>query len=115
MKKRIKDLAYTLKIDKRALIKLASSIDSNEAKFYRNWDEPKTDEKGLPRIENGIALTRPINAPIKKLKYVQSQLLNQVLYKLNLPEYFFGGLKKKDAVLNARYHQGKTDGVHLCR
>tara|TARA_R110000744_G_C19338450_1_gene559235 strand:+ start:1115 stop:1987 length:873 start_codon:yes stop_codon:yes gene_type:complete len=106
MKKRIKDLAYALKVDKKSLTKLASSIDSDETRFYRNWDEPKTDEKGLPRFENGIALTRPINAPITKLKYVQSQLLKKVLYKLKLPEYFFGGLKNKDAVLNARYHQG---------
>ncbi|MBR9847717.1 MAG: RNA-directed DNA polymerase [Algicola sp.] len=106
MKKRIKDLSFKLKIKKKFLQKLASEIDARESDFYRYWDEPKTDEKGLPRIENGIALTRPINAPINKLKYVQSQLLKEVLYEIDLPEYFFGGLKKKDAVLNARYHQG---------
>lgn len=106
MKKRIKDLSFKLKIKQKFLQKLASDIDANESNFYRNWDEPKTDEKGFPRIENGITLTRPINAPVNKLKFVQSQLLNEVLYKLKLPEYFFGGLKKKDAVLNARYHQG---------
>lgn len=106
MKKRIKDLAYTLRIDKDLLIKLSSSIDIDESKFYRNWDEPKTDEKKQPRFANGVALTRPINAPVEKLKNVQSLLLNNVLYKLKLPEYFFGGLKKKDAVLNARHHQG---------
>lgn len=106
MKKRLKDLAYALKIDKSLLLKLSFSLDINESKFYRNWDEPKTDEKGQPRFENGQPLTRPINAPVTKLKLVQSRLLNNVLYKLKLPEYFFGGLKKKDAVLNARYHQG---------
>ena len=106
MKKRIKDLSFKLKIKKKFLQKLESEIDAKESDFYRNWDEPKTDEKGLPRIENGIELSRPINAPIDKLKYVQSQLLKEVLYEINLPEYFFGGLKKKDAVLNARYHQG---------
>lgn len=106
MKKRVKDLSYTLKIKKELLLKLSSSLDVEENKFYRNWDEPKTDEKGLPRYEDGIALTRPINAPVNKLKFVQSRLLNEVLYKLRLPEYFFGGLKKKDAVLNARFHQG---------
>lgn len=106
MKKRIKDLAYTLKIDKDLLIKLSSSLDLDERKFYRNWDEPKTDEKKQPRFENGVALTRPINAPVKKLKEVQSKLLINVLYQIKLPEYFFGGIKKKDAVLNARFHQG---------
>jgi RNA-directed DNA polymerase len=106
MKKRIKDLAYALKIDKNYLLKLSSSIDLNESEFYRNWNEPKTDEKQQPRFENGVALTRPINAPIQKLKEVQSKLLKNVLYKIKLPEYFFGGLKNKDAVLNARFHQG---------
>ena len=106
MKTRIKDLAYTLKVDKNYLIQLTKELDIDESKFYKNWDEPKTDEKGLPRYENGIALTRPINAPIKKLKHLQSLLLQNVLYKFVLPQYFFGGLKKKDAVLNARHHQG---------
>lgn len=106
MKKRTKDLAYALKIKKDLLLKLSASLDTNERSFYKNWNEPKTDDKGQPRFENGVALTRPINAPINKLKYVQSQLLNNVLYKVKLPEYFFGGLKNKDAVLNARYHQG---------
>lgn len=106
MKKRIKDLAYSLKIKKELLVNLCSSIDLDESKFYRNWDEPKTDEKKQPRFENGVPLTRPINAPITELKVIQSLLLRNVLYKLELPEYFFGGLRKKDAVLNARYHQG---------
>lgn len=106
MKKRIKDLAYALKIDKELLLKLSSSIDLDEIKFYKNWDEPKTDEKKQPRFENGVALTRPINAPVKKLKEVQAKLLINILYKIKLPEYFFGGIKKKDAVLNARFHQG---------
>jgi len=106
MKKRIKDLAFTLKIDKDLLIELSSSLDIEESKFYRTWDEPKKDEKKQPRFENGVALTRPISAPIKQLKEVQSKLLINVLYKIKLPEYFFGGIKKKDATLNSRFHQG---------
>lgn len=106
MRKRVKDLAYTLKIDKKKLLEISSLLTLNEKGFYRNWDEPKTDEKGNPRIENGIPLTRPINAPVKELKDIQSKILHRVLYKLQLPGYFFGGLKGKDAVLNGRYHQG---------
>ena len=71
MKARIKDLAYALKIEKVFLVELASALDIEESKFYKNWDEPKTDENGLPRFENGIALTRPINATVSKLKYVR--------------------------------------------
>ncbi|WP_300025007.1 reverse transcriptase family protein [uncultured Maribacter sp.] len=106
MKKRIKDLAYTLRLSKSLLNNLSSQLDQDESLLYRNWDEPKTDEFGLPRLENGVALTRPINAPVAKLKLVQSRLLHNVLYEINLPKYFYGGMKKKDAVLNSRHHQG---------
>ena len=106
MKKRVKDLAFTLKVPKSSLLEIASILDSNESQLYKHWEEPKTDWQGNPRIKNGKLLTRPINAPIKRLKIVQAQLLQHVLYWINLPEYFFGGLRKKDAVKNARYHQG---------
>lgn len=106
MRRRVKDLAFDLKIPAKALLEVATELNTNEKEFYRNWDEPKTDEKGQPRIENGVPLTRPINAPIYRLKKVQSRILREVLYSLQLPAYFFGGIKNKDAVLNARYHQG---------
>ena len=106
MKKRVKDFAYALKVDKDSLLKIAYLINQNESRFYKTWNVPKTDSKGLPRVEKGIALVRELNVPIKKLKYIQSKILNNILYKINLPLYFFGGIKKKDAVLNARYHQG---------
>jgi len=106
LKKRIKDLAFTLKIPKSTLLELCSVLDQDESKLYHNWNVPKKDHRGNPRVQNGKTLTRPINAPTKKLKFVQSRLLNQVLYQFPLPEYFFGGVKKKDAVMNARHHQG---------
>lgn len=106
MKRRVKDLCYTMKINKELLIGISNSLDEREGSFYKQWDEPKTDEKGQPRFENGVMLTRPINAPVKELKFIQAKLLKEVLYKLKLPDYFFGGLKNKDAVLNARCHQG---------
>jgi len=106
MKKRVKDLAYALKINKEQLLELSNSLDLNEYQYYRNWNEPKTDSNGQPKFEDGIAITRPINAPVHKLKFVQSSILKTVLYTIKLPEYYFGGIKNKDAVLNARYHQG---------
>lgn len=106
MRRRVKDLAFALKIPAKVLLEVAAELNTNEKEYYRNWDEPKTDEKGQPRIEDGVPLTRPINAPIYRLKKVQSRILRDVLYSLQLPDYFFGGIKNKDAVLNARYHQG---------
>ncbi|WP_350284626.1 reverse transcriptase family protein [uncultured Croceitalea sp.] len=106
MKKRVKDFAFELKIKPELLKRLADKLDTNESSLYRNWDEPKTDEKGEPKYIGGVLQTRPINAPIKKLKFVQSRILNNILYKIKLPSYFFGGIKNKDAVKNARHHQG---------
>lgn len=106
MKKRIKDLAFALKVKKEELLDISLNLDSNEDAYYRVWDEPKTDEYGKPKYKDGILQTRPINAPIKELKVLQSKILNHVLYSFKLPEYFFGGIKGKDAVLNARFHQG---------
>ena len=107
MRRRVKDLAFAIKVPKNNLIQLALSIDAEEPSFYRNWEEPKTDKQGKPRFNNkGQALTRPINAPIARLKKVQRKILRNVFYKLNLPDYYFGGIQGKDAVLNARFHQG---------
>lgn len=106
MRKRIKDLAFALKVKKEELLDISLKLDSNENAFYRAWQEPKTDEYGNPKYKDGVLQTRPINAPVKKLKALQSRILNHVLYSFKLPEYFFGGIKGKDAVLNARFHQG---------
>lgn len=106
MKKRIKDFAYAVKVNKEELLKISLKLDSDENSFYRTWDEAKKDEFGKPKYKEGLLQTRPINAPIKELKEIQSKILNKVLYSFKLPEYFFGGIKGKDAVLNARFHQG---------
>ena len=107
MRKRIKDLSYALRIPKEDLILISEKLDLNESYFYKNWEEPKTDEKGNRRFdEKGVLLTRPINAPVDSLKRIQKRILENIFYKLSLPEYYFGGIKGKDAVLNSRYHQG---------
>nr|WP_321411152.1 reverse transcriptase family protein [uncultured Carboxylicivirga sp.] len=106
MKKRIKDLAFALKINKDELLDLAMQLDLAESKLYNSWDEPKKDENGNPKYLDGILQTRPINAPIKRLKNIQSKILKKALYSFKLPDYFYGGIKGKDAVLNAKVHQG---------
>lgn len=107
MRKRVKDLAYTMKIPKKTLLLLADNLDENEDIFYKTWNEPKLDDDGLERHDkSGNLLTRPICAPIPKLKQIQKKLLQKVLYNLELPANFYGGVKGKDAVMNARHHQG---------
>lgn len=106
MKKRIKDFAFAINVDKEKLLKVAAKLDVDENNLYKTWDEPKTDEYGNPKYKDGILQTRPINAPTKSLKELQSKILKKVLYSFKLPTFFFGGIKGKDAVLNARLHQG---------
>jgi RNA-directed DNA polymerase len=106
MKKRLKDFAFSIKIPLQDLLTLTAELDLDSNKFYSQWDEPKKDEFGLPKITDGIVQTRPINAPSYRLKNVQSRILTNCFYKIGLPSYFFAGVKGKDAVKNARYHQG---------
>jgi RNA-directed DNA polymerase len=106
MKKRLKDLAFSLNIPLVDLVTLTEELDNDSKKFYSQWDEPKTDEFGQPKLIDGILQTRPINAPSYKLKKTQSKILTHCFYKMGLPPYFFAGAKGKDAVKNARYHQG---------
>jgi len=99
MRKRVKDLAYALNTNKSELIDIANQLDLDESKLYHSFTQPKGEHKGVPQF-------RTIDAPGKKLKKLQRKILSSVLYESSLPEYFFGGVKGKDGVLNARYHQG---------
>lgn len=106
MRRRVKDFAFALKVDVKTLINLSDELNADENSFYKSWNEAKRNEKGDKRYKNGTLLTRPINAPTFELKRIQRKMLRNVLYQIKLPQNYFGGVKKKDAVLNARYHQG---------
>ncbi len=106
MRKRVKDLAYRLSIPQSTLMKIAEDLDQDEKLYYHTWNMAKTNSDGSPRQKEGVTETRPINAPNKQLKHIQSRILERVLYEVTLPKYFFGGVKGKDAVKNARFHQG---------
>lgn len=106
MRKRVKDLAYTIGVHQRILTKLATSLDKDEFKSYRSWEEQKYNTDGSPKIKNGAPETRSFDAPKGELKFVQRRLLHRALCKIKLPDYFYGGVKGKDGVLNARFHQG---------
>ena len=106
MKSRIKDLAFTLKVPPNELKSLFDSIEEDDSRFYKQWNEVKKDKSGNPKIKDGVIQTRPINAPVEKLKHVQSKILQLLSTNFPLPDYFFGGVKGKDAVKNGRFHQG---------
>lgn len=106
MKTRVRDFAYAIKVPLPELKDLFSSLELDEGKFYKQWDEVKKDKTGKPKVKDGIVQTRPINAPIDRLKLIQSKILWVLTTKFPLPNYFFGGVKGKDAVTNGRFHQG---------
>lgn len=106
MKSRVKDLAYALKVPLTELKTLYVAIEKDDSKFYKQWNEVKKDKLGNPKLKDGIVQTRPINAPIEKLKLIQSKIHSILRSYFPLPSYFFGGIKGKDAVMNARFHQG---------
>lgn len=106
MKKRIKDLAYTLKLPVEFVNGYVDGLTRNEKKFYREWDKPKKDKAKQPVIKDGLLQYRRITAPCYGLKLIQRRILRNALYKLEIPLYIYGGVPAKDAVLNARYHQG---------
>ena len=76
MRKRIKDLAFQIKVKKETLLDICDKLDINESNFYKSWNEPKKDPYKNPlKDSEGNIKTRPINAPIKPLKKIQSKIL----------------------------------------
>ncbi|NVK05482.1 MAG: RNA-directed DNA polymerase [Flavobacteriia bacterium] len=106
MRNRIKDFAYFIHENPRMLLRIAEALDSDESRFYRTKEEPKLNDQGQPIIVNGQVATRKLLIPNSHLKHVQKKILTRVLYKLDLPKNFYGGVKGLDAVWNARFHQG---------
>lgn len=99
-------MAFTLKVPLAKLKALYEAIERDDSKFYKQWNETKKDQFGNPKIKDGVVQTRPINAPIERLKLIQSKVLRILSSHFPLPNYFFGGVKGKDAVMNGRFHQG---------
>ena len=62
---------------------------------------------GRPKRDaNGVIQKREINSSKGDLKSPQTRIYKFLLSSIELPEFFFGGVKGKNNILNARYHQG---------
>ncbi|MGY5351017.1 reverse transcriptase family protein [Wenyingzhuangia sp. IMCC45533] len=57
--------------------------------------------------------SRKIYKPVYKLKFVQRVILDEILSAIELPNYFFGGIKKRDFVKNAKYHSYNSNFLLL--
>ncbi len=98
-----KHLAYTLKVQSSEIDFIIANIDS----FYREKIEIKKDKNGMPKTKNGIVQQRVINPSLRRLKVIQSRILQNILQGLQLPDYAYGGVRGRDNIQNAKEHQGK--------
>ena len=97
-------LAYILKVREIEIETIINSID----KHYYEKVELKANKDGTPKLDkNGIQKKRILHPSINRLKQIQKRILKEILSKLVIPDYAYGGIKKRDNVKNARKHQGK--------
>lgn len=76
--------------------------------YYYCISHPKLNKKtGLQLIDkNGDPRTRDIYPAVRLLKDTQVRIHKILLKAIKLPDYAFGGVKKRDNILNAKMHQG---------
>lgn len=76
-------------------------ITSNISNHYYDFKQPKKNKRGK------IVGSRTISAPTNELKKIQYLIHKLLEYHITFPEYFFGGIKKKSNIKNAKVHKGK--------
>lgn len=97
-------LLYVIKIESNRLDYILAHLDE----FYYSFDKAKIDKlTGKPKKDgDGNIKKRTINSSKGELKIIQSRIYKFLLSNISLPKYFYGGVKGKNNILNARYHQG---------
>lgn len=102
----IKHLAYTLHISEKEI--LFFTRKETIPKYYKEYAIEKLYKDRTPKkdkLEN--QKKRIINPSVLRLKEIQKIVNREILKKIPVPAYIFGGTKGKDNVLNAKIHQGK--------
>ena len=94
-----KHLLYILKTDSKSLDAIISNIDS----FYFTWEKPKLNKDTNEPVQGK---TRTLNSTKEELKTLQKRIYKYLKSQIILPNYFFGGVPKKDNISNAKFHQG---------
>lgn len=78
-------------LDRYYYLKSTPKLDINGNQVYDKYNRPRS---------------RDIYPAIGQLKKIQKRILIKLLSCINLPDYAFGGVKKRDNILNAKRHQG---------
>lgn len=99
----IKYLCYVLNTDIDNIHNIIDNIDT----YYISWEKiKKNKDTDLPIIENGKPKTRLLNSTKIELKKIQKRIYRFLLSQVNIPKYAYGGVSKRDNILNAKHHQG---------
>lgn len=96
-----KKLPYIYDIDH--FCKLTNSSSKQVRFFLSNKEKAYTTFK-VPKKSGGF---REINAPSKKMKFIQRWILDKILYKLNSGNYAHGFIPGKTIYTNAKVHVNK--------
>ncbi len=82
--------------------------------YYSEFLRFKTDKQGNKRknkakyvMRFGEFWSRTINPPKDELKAIQKRINGYLIENIAIPQYAFGGIRRKDNIRNARYHKGQ--------
>lgn len=99
----LKHLAYILRSKPEDLLQIANDINQ----YYYEKKEPKLDKENNPKFKHGIQQFRIITPSKEPLKNIQEKIHRNILLKIPLPDYVYGGVRGRDNVQNAQRHKGK--------
>lgn len=100
--KSLNHLSYLLKTNKKELKEITDNLDN----FYKPYSDPKKNKDGTLRVKNGKIETREICPSNGRLKEIQFRIKTLILRKFEFKDFIQGGVKGKDNISNAKYHQG---------
>ena len=96
-------LCQILNVKPKELDYLVDNID----RFYYLISNPKLGKDGIQlKDKHGKLITRDLYPSVTFLKIVQRGIYRNILKRIKLPSYAFGGIERRDNILNAKMHQG---------
>ena len=101
----IRHLCGILHIDENKLNTILQNI--NNYYYEILWEKYDKKTGNLKVNKDGTPRYRKINPSTKILKTLQKRISVFLCKNVSFPEYAYGGIRKKDNVLNAKKHQGK--------
>ena len=88
----IKHLAYTLRISEKELLSFARK--ETIPHYYKEYAIEKFNKNGTPKTDKfGNQKKRIINPSLLGLKEIQKKINREILKKIPIPTYIFGGTK----------------------